>query len=180
MMSTSSSSQTISTESYERMDKDKISSDSGDFTSVVSQNDCLSAGTISSSVFNLIAATMGAGTITMPYIICRTGIALGTILTIMGAFLSYYSGMLLVSNREILIILDLLIQNSYFKLIDKMRRADWKTLLRRLCRGGFWKQTLADSRLRDNDGVPTWLHNGLHKPKQDSDSQHRRSYIWSR
>jgi len=101
MMSTSSSSQTISTESYDRTDKDKISSDSGDFTSVVSQNDCLSAGTISSSVFNLIAATMGAGTITMPYIICRTGIALGTILTIMGACLSYYSGMLLIKCVEL-------------------------------------------------------------------------------
>lgn len=40
---------------------------------------------------------MGAGTITMPYIICRAGIGLGIILTILGAFLSHYTGNILVS-----------------------------------------------------------------------------------
>lgn len=42
---------------------------------------------------------MGAGTITMPYIICRAGIALGSILTILGALLGHYTGMLLVSGQ---------------------------------------------------------------------------------
>lgn len=39
---------------------------------------------------------MGAGTITMPYIICRAGIGLGIILTILGAFLSHYTGNILI------------------------------------------------------------------------------------
>lgn len=69
---------------------------------VVRQDDgVLSAGTVGSSVLNLIAATLGAGTITMPYIICRTGIAFGCILTIMGGFLSYYSSMLLIKCAEL-------------------------------------------------------------------------------
>ena len=50
-------------------------------------------------MLNLIAATMGAGTITMPYIVCRAGIGLGAILTVLGALLSHYTGMLLVSDR---------------------------------------------------------------------------------
>ena len=40
---------------------------------------------------------MGAGTITMPYIICIAGIGLGTLLTMLGAGLSHYTGNLLVS-----------------------------------------------------------------------------------
>ena len=40
---------------------------------------------------------MGAGTITMPYIICMAGIGLGTLLTMLGAGLSHYTGNLLVS-----------------------------------------------------------------------------------
>lgn len=55
-------------------------------------------GSVNASVLNLIAATMGAGTITMPYIICRAGIGLGVILTILGACLSHYTGNLLVSS----------------------------------------------------------------------------------
>ena len=55
-------------------------------------------GSSNSSVLNLIAATMGAGTITMPYIICVAGIGLGAILTILGACLSHYTGNLLVSS----------------------------------------------------------------------------------
>lgn len=54
-------------------------------------------GSVNSSVLNLIAATMGAGTITMPYIICIAGIGLGTLLTMLGAGLSHYTGNLLVS-----------------------------------------------------------------------------------
>ena len=40
---------------------------------------------------------MGAGTISMPFIISVTGIVLGSLLTIGGAILSYFSSMLLVS-----------------------------------------------------------------------------------
>eukprot|EP00353_Schmidingerella_taraikaensis_P006512 CAMPEP_0185581880 /NCGR_PEP_ID=MMETSP0434-20130131/19198_1 /TAXON_ID=626734 ORGANISM="Favella taraikaensis, Strain Fe Narragansett Bay" /NCGR_SAMPLE_ID=MMETSP0434 /ASSEMBLY_ACC=CAM_ASM_000379 /LENGTH=158 /DNA_ID=CAMNT_0028200525 /DNA_START=354 /DNA_END=827 /DNA_ORIENTATION=+ len=36
----------------------------------------------------------------MPYIICRTGIALGSVLTILGAILSHYTGMLLIKCVE--------------------------------------------------------------------------------
>jgi len=70
---------------------------------VVSEGGFLAPGTVSSSVLNLIAATMGAGTITMPYIICKAGIAFGCILTILGAVLSHYTGMLLVSEVQNLI-----------------------------------------------------------------------------
>jgi amino acid permease len=56
----------------------------------------MKSGSMSASVFSLIATTMGAGTITMPYIVSLTGIGLGSILIILGAFLSYYSGMLIV------------------------------------------------------------------------------------
>ena len=55
------------------------------------------AGGLNSSSLNLIAATMGAGTVTMPYIISLTGIGLGTILVILGAVISSYSASLLVS-----------------------------------------------------------------------------------
>ena len=54
-------------------------------------------GSINTSVFNLVAATAGAGTITMPYVFCISGIGLGTLLTISGACLSHYTGNLLVS-----------------------------------------------------------------------------------
>ena len=44
---------------------------------------------------------MGAGTITMPYIICKAGIGLGVILTVAGACLSHYTGMLLITCTEL-------------------------------------------------------------------------------
>ncbi len=58
-----------------------------------------SAGSINSSCLNLIAATMGAGTVTMPYIISLTGIGLGAILVVVGAAISFYSASLLVSAQ---------------------------------------------------------------------------------
>ena len=61
----------------------------------------LTPGSVNSSVLNLIAATMGAGTITMPYIICKAGIGLGAILTVAGACLSHYTGMLLIRCTEL-------------------------------------------------------------------------------
>ena len=52
-------------------------------------------------MLNLIACTVGAGTITMPYVIALTGIAFGSILCVLGAFLSHYSSSLLVSYIQI-------------------------------------------------------------------------------
>lgn len=43
-----------------------------------------------------MAATLGAGTLTFPYAIKENGIAFGTILVILGALISYYTGMLIV------------------------------------------------------------------------------------
>lgn len=54
------------------------------------------AGGASGSVFSLIAATLGAGTLTFPYAIKENGIAWGGILVVLGALISYYTGMLLV------------------------------------------------------------------------------------
>ena len=56
----------------------------------------LRQGSQSSSIFSLIAATIGAGTLTFPYAIYLNGIGLGVILIVFGAVISYYSGMLLV------------------------------------------------------------------------------------
>lgn len=53
-------------------------------------------GTISGSTFVLISCTMGAGTITMPYIIAQLGVCFGALLLVGGAYLSYYSSMCLV------------------------------------------------------------------------------------
>ena len=50
-----------------------------------------------SSVFSLVAATLGAGTLTFAFAIKENGIAWGTILIIFGALISYYTGMLLVT-----------------------------------------------------------------------------------
>ena len=59
------------------------------------------AGGTSGSIFSLIAATLGSGTISFSYAIQQNGIILGILLIILGALISYYTGMLLVkvSNR---------------------------------------------------------------------------------
>eukprot|EP00347_Sterkiella_histriomuscorum_P011277 403373068 len=54
------------------------------------------AGGTSGSIFSLVAATLGAGTLTFPYCIKENGIAWGCILVVLGALISYYTGMLLV------------------------------------------------------------------------------------
>mmetsp|Transcript_9468 Transcript_9468/g.12690 ORF Transcript_9468/g.12690 Transcript_9468/m.12690 type:complete len:126 (+) Transcript_9468:307-684(+) len=54
------------------------------------------AGGTSGSIFSLIAATLGSGTISFAYAIAANGIILGAILIIVGALISYYTGMLLV------------------------------------------------------------------------------------
>jgi hypothetical protein len=53
-------------------------------------------GSMSGSIFSLTAACMGAGTLTMPYIVSKTGLVLGPILILAGALLSYYAGMLII------------------------------------------------------------------------------------
>eukprot|EP00347_Sterkiella_histriomuscorum_P013193 403365653 len=58
-------------------------------------------GSMRGSIISLTAATVGAGTLTLPYIMSLNGLAFGTILVIFGAFLSYYSGMLLVKCDQI-------------------------------------------------------------------------------
>lgn len=58
-------------------------------------------GSMSGSIFSLVAACMGAGTLTMPYIISKTGIFLGPVLILLGALLSYYAGMLIIKCTEI-------------------------------------------------------------------------------
>ena len=54
------------------------------------------AGGTKGSIFSLIAATLGAGTLTFPYAVMMNGIVLGTILIVVGALMSYYTGMLIV------------------------------------------------------------------------------------
>lgn len=54
-------------------------------------------GGTSGSVFSLIAATLGAGTLSFAYAMMVNGILLGTILIVIGALFSYYTGSLLVS-----------------------------------------------------------------------------------
>jgi hypothetical protein len=61
----------------------------------------MKAGSINSSVMNLIACTVGAGTITMPYVIALTGIAFGSILVVSGAMLSHYSSYLLIKCNQL-------------------------------------------------------------------------------
>ena len=57
-------------------------------------------GSMSGSVFSLTAACMGAGTLTMPYIVSKTGIYLGPILIWIGALLSYYASLLIIKCSE--------------------------------------------------------------------------------
>ena len=56
----------------------------------------LRPGGQSGSILSLIAATVGAGTLAFPYAILENGIAFGSFLILVGALISYYSGMLLV------------------------------------------------------------------------------------
>ena len=59
------------------------------------------AGGTSGSVFSLIAATLGSGTLTFPYAVMMNGYILGPIFIILGACISYYTGMLIVKCSEI-------------------------------------------------------------------------------
>jgi len=59
------------------------------------------AGGISGSIFSLIAATLGSGTITFAYAIMVNGIILGILMILLGALISYYTGMLIVKVSNI-------------------------------------------------------------------------------
>jgi amino acid permease len=54
-------------------------------------------GSFIASIFSLIVATLGAGTMTLPSVPVFVGIFPGAFFIILGASLSIYSGMLLVS-----------------------------------------------------------------------------------
>ncbi len=56
----------------------------------------LRAGSQSSSILSLIAATVGAGCLTFPYQVWQLGAGLGPIMIVAGAIISYYAGMFLV------------------------------------------------------------------------------------
>jgi len=58
------------------------------------------AGGLFGSVFSLIAATLGSGTICFAYAVMMNGYILGPLLIIMGACLSYYTGLLIVRCAE--------------------------------------------------------------------------------
>jgi amino acid permease len=58
------------------------------------------AGGTSGSVFSLIAATLGSGTISFPYAVMMNGYILGPLLILIGAGISYYTGMLIVKASE--------------------------------------------------------------------------------
>lgn len=53
------------------------------------------------SIFNLIAATLGAGTITFPYSIMMNGIVFGSCLVLFAAFLSYDAGMTIIKCAKV-------------------------------------------------------------------------------
>lgn len=51
-------------------------------------------GGIKSSIFSLIIICLGSGTITIPYVFYANGLVFGTILVILGACISLYTGWL--------------------------------------------------------------------------------------
>ena len=53
-------------------------------------------GGVKSSIFSLIILCLGAGTLSVPYVFYANGIVFGTILLILGAILSMYTGWLVV------------------------------------------------------------------------------------
>ena len=57
-------------------------------------------GGMKSSIFSLIILCLGAGTLSMPYVFYANGFLFGTVLLITGAFLSFYTGWLVVQCCE--------------------------------------------------------------------------------
>jgi len=58
------------------------------------------AGSIFASVFSLVVICLGAGTITIPYVIYQNGIILGSVFILMGAAVSFYAGYLIAYCAE--------------------------------------------------------------------------------
>ena len=52
-------------------------------------------GSVASSVFTIVILCLGSGTLTVPYVVYANGLYLGTALVLVGASLSYYTGMLI-------------------------------------------------------------------------------------
>lgn len=57
-------------------------------------------GTILASVFALLASTLGAGIITLPWLAVENGIVFAAILITFGALVSYFTAMLIVECAE--------------------------------------------------------------------------------
>ena len=111
---------------------------------------------------------MGAGTITMPYIVSLTGIGLGMVLIVAGAFANAYASSLLVSVTSFVL-------TEYSGLLCwKDRQEDvW-----RFCWGSLQnkKCALCDILLL-NCGI-AWIHYSIHKPRKDIDSKHYSRINW--
>ena len=60
----------------------------------------LSAGSIKASIFNLCSATLGAGTLSLPYAFSRVGIVVGILLLVSAAVISVFSIRLLLKCRQ--------------------------------------------------------------------------------
>jgi len=58
------------------------------------------AGGMNGSIFSLVTAILGSGTVTLPYLAAKNGIVIAILLIIFGAAISYFCGMLLVSCAE--------------------------------------------------------------------------------
>ena len=56
----------------------------------------LRTGGFTSSTINMVAITMGAGNISLSYVLMKNGYLFGSILILIGGILSYYTGMLIV------------------------------------------------------------------------------------
>ena len=59
-------------------------------------DDKMKPGGIHSSIFSLVVLSVGAGTLTIPYVFYQNGLFIGSVLLIFGALLSVYTGNLLV------------------------------------------------------------------------------------
>lgn len=53
-------------------------------------------GGIKSSIFSLIIICLGSGTLTIPYVFYANGLVIGSLLLILGAVVSFYTGWLIV------------------------------------------------------------------------------------
>ena len=60
----------------------------------------LKQGGVKGSIFSLITAILGSGTITLPFLAYNNGIYVAAVLIIFGAILSYFCGMLLISCAD--------------------------------------------------------------------------------